>query len=269
MRIAADGTAVDTTPLPVPGRHIRAHIASSGSEFLLALDSLSDVSIATVRTGSGAIQLSDEVSLFHWFTGPAGPSSDVVWDGVSYVTAWRFSSLDSSWVAATRVSRSGQASSPTIHAGGSHDPRPDYSYAAWEASFAAAASDAGRVAFIVSEGGPSAADMHARIYYLPELAPMPAAPPSPRNVISYSSGNMARIDWETDDDPAGFLVERSFDSGTTWLVDSTAAGTARSVTAKLYTTSGNLFRVSALGAGGLSHGVVAAMGPPKRRRAAR
>lgn len=272
LRIAADGTPTDAAPLVVRGA-IRAHIASSGSEFLVVLDSLrqewsdiTDVSVVTVRDDSGTMRLSDQVLLFHWFTTFTTASSDVAWDGDAYVVGWRYAALEASWLAASRVSRSGQPSSPIVIAGGRPDSRPDFSYTAWEPSFAIAVNDAGQTALIASDAAPPSDNFRARIYYTSELAPMPAAPPAPRNVVSYFSGNTSRIEWQSDDAP-GFLIEQSTDFGRTWFIRNTVPGDARSAT--VYPSFGNLFRVSAFGPGGLSQATITRIGSQQRRRASR
>ncbi len=265
LRVAADGTSTDTA-LVVPGAHIRAHVASSGSEFLVTLDSLTNVALVTVSSDGGTLRLGDEVSLFRWFTSTSSASSDVAWDGGAYVVGWRYTALEQSWLATSRVSRSGQPSSPFVIAGGRPDSSPDFSYTAWEPSLAVAVNDAGQTALIASDAAPSSEDIRARVYYTSEFTPMPAPPTAPRNVVSYVSGNTARIEWQSDDAP-GFLIERSFDSGMTWPVSTEVPGNARNTTVTLYTSLRTLFRVSAFGPGGLSQAGISSIGNQPRRHA--
>lgn len=67
----------------------------------------------------------------------------------------------------------------------------------------------------------------ARLYLASELAPMPAAPTALRNVVSYSGGNIARIDWKGDDAASGFAIEwwEAFDNN--WYVRTVIPSEAR------------------------------------------
>jgi hypothetical protein len=94
---------------------------------------------------------------------------------------------------------------------------------------------------------------------------MPAPPSAPRNAVSYFGGTTARIDWQSDGDASGFLLERSIDFGKTWVPAATVPAEARTVTvnAKI----GDQFRVRAFGPGGLSDGPITSIGSMQRRRA--
>jgi hypothetical protein len=129
----------------------------------------------------------------------------------------------------------------------------------------AAVNEAGITAFTISEATTSSSFVRARLYLASELAPMPAPPTAPGNVVSYFSGNTARIDWQSET-AAGFAVEWSWDSGKSWHFYQTVSGDARSTTIS-YAVVGNQFRVRGLGPGGMSEGTVTSIGSPQRRHA--
>lgn len=89
---------------------------------------------------------------------------------------------------------------------------------------------------------------------------------TPRNAISLFGGKMERINWQGDD-VLGYLVQWSYDFGTTWRNYAVLPGDARSITVPV--TIGNLFRISAFGPGGVSAATVTSIGSEPRRRAAR
>jgi hypothetical protein len=262
LRVSPAGDAIDDIPLQIPGEHIRAHVASSGAESLIALDSFNDISTVVVHDEDGVLHLDPEVSLFHWPL--SAVSSDLTWDGTSYIVGWEY--LDetfdprSGWLAAARVTRTGLPFGSLIT---SVQPPEAVSYTeSWGPSMAA--NDTGQTALVISEPLPQSYVSRARLYFMTDLAPMPAAPPAPRNAVSYFGGGKALINWQSDDVP-GFLIEWSFDFGSTWRYYTVLPGDARSVTVPA--SIGNLFRISAFGPGGVSAGTITSIGSQRRRRA--
>jgi len=262
MRVSAAGDAIDSAPLVIPGTHERVHVASSGSESLLVLDSFTAVSTMIVREENGTLSLDSELALFQWFS-PV--SSGVVWDGAAYTVGWRYSTTSEgpSWLGTTRVARSGLpsgASSFTVT--GLPQMNDEQS---WARPPSIAVNDLGEIAFVASELASSNSAPRVRLYLGAELAPMPASPPAPRNAVSYFGGRTARIDWQSDE-ATGFVILWSFDFGTTWSWYVTLPGNVRSVTAGA--SVGNLFSVSAVGPGGVSAASITSIGSMQRRRAA-
>jgi hypothetical protein len=258
MRVSENGDAIDSSPLVITGSHLRAHVASSCAESLIALDGVHDVSTIVVHT-EGALTLGAETPLFQWFSDIA---SAVVWDGAMYTVGWRYGGADTSWIAAAHVTESGLPSDyrfvPTagvLPFGTVSGGRPSM-----------AVNGAAITAFTVSETAPPSSMTRARLYLLSELAPMPAVPAAPRNVVSYFSGSAARIDWKSDP-AAGFVIEVWAAYQNTWLVAQTVGGDARTTT--VYASIGTLFRVRAFGPGGVSEGTITSIGSTPRRRAAR
>jgi hypothetical protein len=256
MRVSADGDAIDVSPLVITGSHLRAHVASSGAESLIALDSRAEVSTIVAHDDQHGLTLDAETPLFRWFS---DIWSDVVWDGAMYTAGWRYAGGDESWLGAAHVTRSGLPFDYRFVAAGTLR-------SSWWGRPSIAVNNAGVTAFAVSDGtGPSSID-RARLYLASELVPMPAPPAAPRNVISYFGGNTARIDWQSNDAAAGFVVESWSPYYQTWSFYGTALpGDARSTT--VYASVGSLFRIRAFGPGGVSEGTVTSIGSMPRRRA--
>ncbi len=261
MRVSATGDAIDTVPVRVPGLHTSAHVASSGAESLIALDSGTDSSNVVVHGEDGALHLDPEVPLFHWFHNVA---SDVAWNGSAYVVGWQYTpslSLSATGLlGAARVSRAGvPLDSYFTPAAGPPD------IITQSAVPSVAVNDAGDAAFVISEMAPPSYASRARLYLMSEMAPMPPAPPAPRNVMSVFGGGTTLIEWQSDAGADGFLIERSVDFGKTWF-PVLVTGDVRS-TITPYAAVGNQFRVSAFGPGGLSAGTITSVGSPQRHRA--
>jgi len=260
LRVSATGDAIDVMPVRIPGEHRRAHVASSGAGSLLALDSTTDTSTMVIGEEFGFLKLGPEVPLFHWFS---SIGSDLVWSGSAYVAGWRFtqSPKDAGWLGAAQISQSGVLLRSLFAPG---DGPVDLT--AGPAVPSIAANDAQDAAFVISEIAPPANIARARLYLMSEMTPMPAPPPAPRNVVSYFGGSTTLIEWQSDD-ADGFLLEESIDFGKSWI-PALVTGDVRSATLR-YGFPGNLFRVSALGPGGLSTGTITSIGSPQRRRATR
>ncbi|HEV7571120.1 MAG TPA: hypothetical protein VGQ21_06440 [Thermoanaerobaculia bacterium] len=261
MRVSADGAAIDSSPLTINGTHLRAHVASSGAESLIALDGISEVSAIDAHDESG-LTLDAETPLFQWYR---DVSSAVAWDGTTYTVGWRYLGADPgpSWLGAAHVTQLGSPFDYRVTASGG--ALPFGGTTTWGRP-SIAVNEAGITAFAISESAGASSLARARLYLASELTPMPAAPSAPRNAVSYFSGNTARIDWQDSETPAGFVLEGSWDFGKTWGFYQSIAGDAR--TTSVYAYVGNLFRIRAFGSGGLSDGTITSIGSGPRRRAA-
>jgi hypothetical protein len=255
MRVSADGDALDSSPLVIAGSHLRAHVASSGAQSLIALDSVHDVSTIVAHT-AGGLTLEAETPLFRWFSDIA---SDVVWDGATFTVGWRYAGANANWIGAAHVTPSGLPFDYRSTAAGA------LPYVWWGRP-SMAANEAGATAFVVSDEVAPSSLARARLYLASELAPMPPPPPAPRNVVSYFGGNTARIEWQSDP-AAGFVIEWSWDFGKDWNFVQTVPGDARTTT--VYASVGNQFRVRAFGPGGFSEGTITSIGSLQRHRAER
>jgi hypothetical protein len=265
MRVSVEGDAIDSPPLLITGIHRRAHVASSGAESLIALDGLGDVSRIIARDES-SLTIDAETPLFRWYSEIA---SGVVWDGATYTVGWRYVGKDTSWIGAAHVARSGFPFDYRFTAAGGPFSYPN---TLWWGRPSVAVNDIGLAAFAITET--SSSFSRARLYLASEFAPMPPPPPAPRNVVSYAGGNSARIDWQSDDGAAGFVVEvwsiyYDIWSGyyNAWSLYGTLPGDARTTTVNANADS--LFRVRAFGPGGVSDGPVTTIRSMPRRRAER
>ena len=259
MRVSADGDAIDSSPLVITGAHLRAHVASSGAESLITLDSFGQVSTILAHD-EGGLTVEAETTVFRWVS---DISSAVVWDGSAYTVGWRYVGdyAGPSWMGAVHVTPSGLPFDYRFAETGGALP---YGGTVFWGRPSTAVNEAGITAFAISEAPASSSFIRARLYLASELVPMPAPPPAPGNVVSYLSGNTARIDWQSET-AAGFAVEWSWDSGKSWSVYTTVSGDARTTT--VYARPGIQFRVRALGPGGMSEGAVTSIGSPQRRHA--
>jgi hypothetical protein len=253
MRVNAAGDVIDPSPAVIKGSHFRAHVASSGAESLIALDSPGQISTIVAHSESG-LTLDTETPLFHWYS---YVSSAVAWDGAAYKVGWTYMGAydGPSWLGAARVTRFGVPF--------------DYGFAATGATGppSIAVNDPGITAFAISEAISPRPLTRARLYLASEFTPVPAPPPSPTNVISYFSGTTARIDWQQSETPAGFVLEWSWDFGKSWASYTFVPADARTITVTAHV--GNLFRIRAFGPGGVSEGTITSIGSMQRRRAER
>jgi hypothetical protein len=261
VRVSADGIAVDSNPVGIPGYHIRAHVASSGTESMLALDDDTNTSAMLLRDDGAGIQLGPEIRLFHWIN---TFGSDIAWTGSQYVVTWRYAYelTGPGYIGASRISQSGivlgSLFTPTA---GPPESFPPYSIPS------VAANDAGDAAIVISEVAPPSYSARARLYLTSEMAPMPSPAPVPRNVVTYVTGNTTMITWQSEGTQLGFLIEVSPDFGKSWFPRD-FPGDVRTVTLTSHPQA-TLFRVSAIGPGGFSEPAVSTFGRIDRRRAAR
>ena len=263
FRISASGAAIDIAPVRIPGQHVAAHVASSGSESLIVLDQARGASSVVVRDEGGTLHLDPEVPLFSWLVGASG----VTWDGSSYVVAAQFAlsphfQTEPEWLASISVNQSGipLRTSTTAAAG-----PPEFTFATPPSI---ATDVAAGTAVVISEVEPQTSVARARLYLLSEFSTtsMPPPPPAPRNAVSYFGGTTARIDWQSDGGASGFQIEQSIDFGRTWFPVAIAPAGARTITVNAKV--GDQFRVRAFGPGGLSDGPITSIGSGPRRRAA-
>lgn len=259
MRLSANGDAIDSSPLIIKGSHLRAHIASNGTESLIAFDGLRDVSMVVAHTESG-LTLDAETPVFEWGSEVA---SDVVWDGAMFRVGWRYAGAVANWIGTAQVTGSGL---PIDYRFAPIGGLPS-GYTIWSGPPSMAVNDAGVTAFAISEAASPSSLTRARLYLASEFAPMPLPPPAPTNVITSFSGLSARIDWQSDDQAAGFAIDAWSAWDRTWYVFRVVPGDIRTTTVSA--SIGGLFRIRALGPGGVSEGAITSIGSMQRRRAGR
>jgi len=261
LRVSADGIAIDTDPVRIPGFHAHAHVASSGTESLIALDSNTDTSAMIVREQNFLLQLGPEIPLFHWLN---TFGSDVTWTGSLYVVAWRYEFLQTQpgWIGVSRISQQGVpfGSLYTPAAGPAENASP-------LSTPSVASNDAGEAAVVISEMAPPTYVARGRLYLMSELAPMPVAPRPPRNAVMERTGAKITMSWQSDGPNDGFFIEASSDSGRNWFPAAVTAG--EGITILSGYPASYLFRVRAIGPGGLSEPAAATVVIVDRRRAVR
>lgn len=259
MRVSADGDAIDSAPAVIAGNHLRAHVAASGAESLITLDSADTVSAVIAHTGSG-VTVDPEIPLFRWysfaFTDALSISSAVVWDGAMYAVGWTYRTplAGQAWIGAARVTRSGLPFDYRVTPAGVFTP-----------PLSMAVNDAGMTGFAISENG------RARLYLGSELAPMPPAPSAPRNVAGSIGANpgypSVRLEWESDT-PIGFIIDGPYRAGVSSSYSTTIPGDVRTFQFG-FVSLGSLIRIRAAGPGGLSDGAIITVTSTPRRRAQR
>ncbi|HEV7484393.1 MAG TPA: hypothetical protein VGQ65_01830 [Thermoanaerobaculia bacterium] len=273
LRVSSDGNAIEP-PTYVKGSYMQAHVASSGADSLITLDSVGDVwsySLHTSGTVSaiamhddGGVKLDAEKPMFQW---RSDMSSAVAWNGLTYTVVWRYIDGDvtgrsgPSWLGAAEVTQSGVPFDYRFTATGDWLPLG----VRWGQP-SIAVDDAGVTAIALSEATRESAIARARLYFASELAPMPPPPTAPRSVAGFFDGRIARIDWQGET-AVQFVIEYSSDSGKNWSLGAVVAGDLR--TANVHALIGNQVRVRAVGPAGVSEGVVTTIVSMPRRRAAR
>ncbi|MGH9418484.1 MAG: hypothetical protein ACRD3J_00805, partial [Thermoanaerobaculia bacterium] len=257
FRVSAEGNVLDVPAIEIPGKHWDAHVASSGSEFLIAFDNAGSVSSMVVHSTTAGVQLGEETTIFSW---PDYVPSGIAWDGSAYVVTWHYAAGNDAWLATARIDRSGKVLSTSVAT--TFPPEPIFG----NLTPSIAVNDAGDTAIVVEEATPPSSLSRARAYFTSEFAPMPPPPAAPGNAVSYLGGSTALIEWQSDGGAMDFVLEKLAD-GYSWLRLGTVTGEVRSATVQA--SVGNLVRVSALGPGGMSSGTITSIGSSQRRRAER
>lgn len=205
-------TGADASGLPFDGKPIvvaaatRGRVASSGGEFLIAVDTVPrmnegprvwGVSTATAHAEGRTLRIAAPRLLFPW---PSSTRSDVVWDGSDYVIAWRYQALSTAFLGSMRVTRSGFAfdrravvtgrpTTPTYYLDSTADP-------------AIAANTLGDVAIVTSESS------RLQAYFVSEMSALPQLPRPPENVRASLSGARLTMWWDT---PPGDVNQYTFE----------------------------------------------------------
>lgn len=249
-RIATDGTVLDTPPVVVSSTGRSVLLATSGTEFLVLFGGSSVI----VRSTSGGLEVGKEQFLFDH------PAGAVTFDGTGYLAAFRYQVFGSAWLAVARINRTGQMSAPLV--------TQAYVSDLYQLAPLIAVNRAGEAAIAMTEeNAPPFHVPRGRIYLLSEIKEeIPSPPQAPRDIVSHFENHLATVMWDSDD-ASGFVVERSFDQGLHWYTSLTTPGTTRMAT--VVAEQGNLIRVRAFNAGGMSTGRLTTVGGEPRRRAIR
>lgn len=205
VRVSSDGKRIDATPTTVDTGNAY-HLATSGREFVLVTDSYgSRVDIRTVSADGPAITVTKPVAVFPAVsTGPLWMSlsnSNVIWDGMHYVVAWRYGIADHQWIGLARFDRSLNKIAALYADAAAVDMRD---------TPALAPAVPGDVLLLFSRvlaanGGVS------RLWSMREheMQQTPAPPPAPLITKATGSPSMMSIDWAMAPVPVeAFMIER-------------------------------------------------------------
>lgn len=243
-RAAADGSLLDAAPYRILDS-TSARIATSGSEFLVALTSPGGITTVVVHGAATGLSVSAPA-----MTIPDGGSFDVTWDGANYDIAW---TGFGDWLRLTYLNRSGDVL------------QTRFTTASVTGVPSAAANGAGDVAIGIAEEAPPSGLTRARMYASSELQPAPPPPAAPTYAISHLAGHNALLQW--DGNAPGFLVEMLFHPNV-WGPVQRVKGDVHEAT--VYANPGYFFRIRAYGPGGTSpDGAITSVGSDHRARAVR
>jgi hypothetical protein len=260
VRLTADGSPIDGGPTRITATRTmsagaRAHVASNrAGEFLITTDEENVVTAHRVRGDSGELQIGSAIPIFTWWNSVV---SDVAWDGVDYVVAWRYGFYaERAWIGTTRVAAN--AFSPLVIETGPPDVLTPPSVAS---------NTLGDTLVVISEvRGDSA---RARGYFTNEMSPMPPPPSPPINVRVVKGQYNLTVTWQgSSTDESGFLIEsRAPHSSTFGFLLAVPADTP---SATIFPGQVDSVRIRAFNAGGVSEpSAAASVTAPPRRRAAR
>lgn len=249
-RVAPDGSLLDSVTYDgvasLSGSIPSWHLASSGREVLLVADralvpysggDTYKVLAAVIHTEGASVKIDPPTTFFEWTSQIA---SDVIWDGTSYVLAWRYGSDASGWWLA--LARS--------FAGGPPVNMVSVQAAATDILAPPAISTSGAGFLIAVSEPPATGDpARVRIYTSADLPLMIAPPPTPTSVKATHVATTTLVTWEAPISGAtGFVVDALYPGSSTYSTF-LAPGNARSLVVPFTAT---LVRVRAVNAAGLS-----------------
>ncbi|HEY0159551.1 MAG TPA: fibronectin type III domain-containing protein [Thermoanaerobaculia bacterium] len=247
-RLTRTGTPVDPLPLDLDVVDAPSlSVASSATEFMV----LAGRHARQLRNGA-VLRVENARELFDWHV-----TSDVVWDGTSYVVAFRYHSWYTNWyLGVLRLDRSAQDAgvrrvTPTL--------TPDY-----EDAPSIAAPFAGYALIGVHEGTP-ADGISAVIYRERDLVSLLWGPGPPRNLHVRTVAQFSyEVSWDPSEwgDPDAYIVELLYRDQ--WIVVGRVPAGVHQATVFAYDAN-PVFRVRAFGSGGPSLPLEHQFGNPKRR----
>jgi hypothetical protein len=254
VRVSADGARLDDAAVILSRNATRAHIASSGTEFVVTFDSGPDL-FAVLLFTKGGLRAEAPIRLFTWF---GRLQSDIGWDGRSYVITWLYG-VDSiaAWLATTHLTAGVVYASSFVDTA-----RPKVGISPVIASNSIAQS-----LVLLPEVTSDSPTSRIRAYFDWEMAPLPPAPASPANVVAIGTPNDLSVRWDYPfDDATGFVIERYAPYTGGFGVVKTVGAAEHTARITGYGTS-EAVRVRAFNAGGVSSesGSVPVQSPPRRR----
>jgi hypothetical protein len=250
IRLTRNGEPDDPRPLDLEvATELSLSAASSGSEFLVLAGTQ-----ARVVSSTGTLRVTASRELFDWRA-----SSDVTWDGTSYVAALRYRGGTEWYLSVLRLDRA--ANDAGIRRATLTLPADS------EAGPSIAVPFAGNALIGVQEGT-IADSLSATVYRELDLAPLPAPPGAPRGVrVSQLSTFEFEVTWDppAEGNADSYIVEQWF--GGSWgEIARTPANVRRARFTRPHADYiPALVRIRAFNAGGISAPSGDDPAPPKRR----
>jgi hypothetical protein len=258
VRVAADGTPIDTNPAQIDGppnstslAAYRATVASNGGDFLVALDKTSGAAIVKVNADGLSIALGQPTSVFPWFY---FVTNDIRWSGHDYVLASLYSIGMKTWVSLTHLSESGASIGRSVTAIGNM----------LGSAPALATNTLGESAVVIAERAGDPPVQRVRVYFDSDFQPSPARPAAPTNVAAIGTPASFTMIWSVGPDADGVVIETTFGTYTTYAV---VPASTRSHTFSNPSITSVVLRT--VNAGGISDAIGAILQTPPRRRATR
>ena len=263
LRLAADGTPLDSWKYPGPARidgHIVSwHLASNGHDSFIVADDSPQVMYAisstfrtltaVIHTDGPTIRIEPPNTVFEW---TASTASDVTWDGRSYLLTWRYGTDALGWRIALARSFGGEV---PVGRTAARAGLPDVNNAAYTpgpgvmSSPSITANTLGDLLIAVSEEAEVGNVARIRTYTEADMQPFPKPPATPTILSSTGTTTQSVVTWSDDSgDADGFLIE-TVDPRTGFI---RTAGTASAGQRSATVWYALLVRVRAFNLGGFS-----------------
>jgi hypothetical protein len=259
--VAADGTPLDSSSTAlIPYSEYAAvfgvHLASDGTTVLVSADTNFRIETFLLQGDlPPARRTFFQWYAFGYYDSWSRNGSDVIFDGASYVIAWRPRDGTRNWLGTARVpanvsdSAFSRQAIPIGERSNYADPTP-----------AMAGSARSGTAIVVGEG------TRLRVYFAGEIPDALPPPLPPRNVLALSNGRSVQITWGGGEGAEGFIVEREGSNGF-FTAGVFSGGAIRTATLNYNLTEA--LRIRAYNAAGLSEPSPPVVAEQPRRRSAR
>lgn len=259
MRLASDGTAIDSNPKFFPVRATNFRLASSGQNSMIVsdmygyVDQSFSVQANSVDASGTEIEMGPAVTLFRWLTPMI---SNITWDGMEYVATWRYGAADKQWIGRTRFTQQMTAALELSAEVGpiKVEDRP---------AIAAIAPRTSLVAFSEVPFAGSLARIRTQQEWETRLRP--PVPPAPLITSAVGTSRATVVTWQMAPvEVDGFVIEASYPFAGTSSILTAVPADARSA---VVSPPSSYVRMRAFNAGGLSEPTasVPITAPPRNR----
>jgi hypothetical protein len=201
FRVGADLNSLEN-PVLIGNRAVRFHFALGAPASVVAFDRKNDnevpydTVVTRVVADSSGIRTGSEATLFRW---PSDTASNIAWDGLGYVVAWRYA-MNGQWRIATERL---PADAPPERARGVQAQSADALSAP-----AIASNGMSDTLVAVSEVAPGTSAARIRLYENRDLTELPAPPNAPRGLSMIGSPSGSMVEWErVNGEVAGYVIE--------------------------------------------------------------